>query len=73
MALVAGQSGVVRSRSFVSDGARCVMPAFGAYAGGLNIRHPAFAALFPAGPTRVHALGRERVYAVSAQRCLPDR
>lgn len=73
VALVAGQSGVVRRRSFVSDGTRCVMPAFGAYAGGLNFYHPAFAALFPTGPTRVHALGRERVYAVAAHQCLPDR
>ena len=27
----------VRRRCFVSDGRRCVMPAFGAYAGGLNV------------------------------------
>jgi len=33
----------VERRCFASDGMRAVMPAFGAYTGGLNIRDPAFA------------------------------
>ncbi len=73
IAIVAGQSGSVRRRAFVSDGSRCVMPAFGAYAGGLNLHHPAFAALFAAGTRVAHALGRDRVYAVPEHRCLPER
>ena len=38
----------VRRRCFLTDGARCIMPAFGAYAGGLNACDPAFRPLFPA-------------------------
>ncbi len=40
------------------------MPAFGAYAGGLDIREEAIASLFADG-FGVYALGRERVYAVA--------
>jgi uncharacterized protein len=52
---------MVRRRCFVSDGARCVLPAFGAYTGGLDIFDPAFASLFAGGFT-AYLLGRERVY-----------
>ena len=72
VALVAGRSGTVRRRSFVSDGARCIMPAFGAYAGGLNLHDLAFATLFRTGSRIAHALGRDRVFAVPEARCLPD-
>ena len=51
---------------------RCVMPAFGAFTGGLNVRHEAFAPLFGARSVTVHALGRERVYAVSVGSCLGE-
>lgn len=70
VAIVMGTSGAVRRRCFVSDGARCIMPAFGSYAGGLNFRHPAFAGLLTAGRCIAHALGRDRVYAVPEHRCL---
>ncbi|HXP30971.1 MAG TPA: ligase-associated DNA damage response endonuclease PdeM [Stellaceae bacterium] len=74
MARVAGTVGSVRRRCFVSNGARCVLPAFGAYAGGLNLRDRAFAALFGPGGAAVfaHVLGRERVYRVAQEQCLPD-
>ena len=71
VARVISPSGSVRRRCFVIDGARCVMPAFGAYAGGLNLFHPAFAPLF-AGPVTAHVLGRDRVYAVPHTRCVGD-
>ncbi|MEJ0024129.1 MAG: ligase-associated DNA damage response endonuclease PdeM [Alphaproteobacteria bacterium] len=60
-ARVASRSGSVRRRCFATDGARVVMPAFGAYAGGLNVCDEAFAPLFPTG---CHALmlGRSRVF-----------
>ena len=51
VARLAGRAGSVRRRSFVGDGARCVLPAFGAFAGGLNILDPAFAPLFGARGT----------------------
>ena len=54
----------VRRRCFVSDGARLLLPAFGAYAGGLDVREDAIASLFEE-PFGLYALGRERVYAVA--------
>ena len=59
-------------RCFVSDETRLVMPAFGAYAGGLNIRHAAFVPVFGALTFTAHLLGKRRLYAFAAQRCLPD-
>ena len=53
----------VRRRCFVSDGARLLLPAFGAYTGGLDVRDKAIASLFADG-FAAYALGRERVYAV---------
>jgi DNA ligase-associated metallophosphoesterase len=54
----------VRARAFLTDGKRCVLPAFGAYAGGLNACDAAFAPLFPAGFT-AHVIGRHRMFAIS--------
>jgi hypothetical protein len=53
----------VRRRCFVSDGARLLLPSFGAYTGGLDVRDAAIASLFADG-FAVYALGRDRVYAV---------
>lgn len=71
-ARVVTKSGSLRRRCFVSDGARCVMPAFGAYAGGLNILDAAFAPVFAVRPVVAHILGRGRVYAVGTSACRPD-
>jgi DNA ligase-associated metallophosphoesterase len=38
----------IRRRCFLTDGQRVILPAFGAYAGGLNALDPAIAQLFPA-------------------------
>jgi len=46
---------------FVADSRRVVMPAFGAYTGGLDVADPALARLFPRGG-RVFLLGRERLF-----------
>ncbi len=76
VARVAGAAGSVRRRCFVADARRCILPALGAYAGGLNLRDQAFAALFGHGErfgdVFAHVLGRDRVYKVSHRRCLPD-
>jgi uncharacterized protein len=72
VARVLGAAGTIRRRCFVSDGNRCVMPAFGAYAGGLNWCDPAFAALFGEDRRFAHVMGRDRIYKISAERCLPD-
>jgi DNA ligase-associated metallophosphoesterase len=57
----------VRGRCFVSDARRLVMPAFGAYAGGLNVLDPAIAGLFGES-FDVAVLGRSRVYALNSTR-----
>jgi DNA ligase-associated metallophosphoesterase len=53
--------GVVRP-CFVSDGMRLLMPAFGAFTGGLDVADPAVASLFPRGG-RAFLLGPQRLYA----------
>ncbi len=71
-ARVAGRGKWVRRRCFAGDGHRLVLPAFGAYAGGLNVLDKAFAGLF-AGPTfRAFMLGEDRVYAVGRKVLRPD-
>src|SRR5262245_37023216 len=60
VARVAVRGHAISRRCFASDARRMVLPAFGAYAGGLNVRHRAFAPLFGAGFT-AHLLGRRRV------------
>lgn len=53
----------VRRSAFITDGTRMVMPAFGAFTGGLNVLDEAFAPHFQAG-FQVHLCGQDRVYAV---------
>jgi hypothetical protein len=69
---VRGRGRAVRRRCFVSDGRRCVMPAFGSYAGGLNVLDDAFAPLFPGRDFIAHMLGDGRVYAVAGRQLWPD-
>ena len=63
---------VLSRRCFASDGTRLVMPAFGAYTGGLNIRDLAFVRVFGALAFTAHLIGQRRLYAFSAARCLTD-
>ncbi|MDQ2859247.1 MAG: ligase-associated DNA damage response endonuclease PdeM [Pseudomonadota bacterium] len=62
-AKVRTRSASVRRRCFVTDGERLILPAFGAFAGGLNIRDPAFAGLLARRPLAA-VLGAGRVHAV---------
>ncbi|MEP9354104.1 ligase-associated DNA damage response endonuclease PdeM [Xanthobacter sp. KR7-65] len=62
----------VRRRCFVTDGRRMVLPAFGAYAGGLSVRHPAVARLFAPHGFTAHLLGAGRTYEMPAHACLGD-
>ncbi len=62
-AKVRGKAASVRRRCFVTDGERVIMPAFGAYAGGLNIRDPAFIPLLRRRPL-AGVLGKDRVHAI---------
>ncbi len=62
-ARVVGRGRSVRRRCFVTDGERVILPAFGAYAGGLNVRDSAFGGLFARTPVAI-ALGADRAHAV---------
>ncbi len=72
LARVAKRGRAVSRRCFAADGKRLVMPAFGAYAGGLNVRDRSIVSLFGALSFTVHRLGEGRLYAVPATRCLSD-
>lgn len=52
---------VVTRPCFVADGRRLMLPALGAYAGGLDVRDAAIRALFPAGG-RAFLLGKDRLF-----------
>jgi DNA ligase-associated metallophosphoesterase len=71
-ARVAGRGKSVRRKCFAGDGHRLVMPAFGAYAGGLNVLDRAFAGLFAAAGFRAFVLGEEAVYPVGRRALRPD-
>jgi uncharacterized protein len=72
LARVARRGRAVSRRCFASDGRRLVMPAFGAYAGGLNVRDRAIASLFGALSFTAHMLGERRIYTFAAAKCLSD-
>jgi DNA ligase-associated metallophosphoesterase len=57
----------LRRRCFVSDGARLVIPSFGAYTGGLDVFEAAIAGLFPGG-FDVWMVGRDRVRPIKGSR-----
>lgn len=61
---VHGRARSVRRRAFLTDGRRLILPAFGAYAGGLNVKDAAFAGLF-GRPPMAFALGRDQVHGLS--------
>lgn len=62
-ARISGSGRSVRRRCFATDGERLILPAFGAYAGGLNLRDVAFAGMFVRAPLAV-ALGPQRAHAL---------
>ena len=70
-AKVRGKGRSVRARCFATDGTRLIMPAFGAYTGGLNVCDPAFARCFGQIPDAL-VMGRSRIYPVAARSCVPD-
>lgn len=61
----------LRKRCFATDGARLVLPAFGAFTGGLNLRDAAWAPIFPAAPT-AWMCGDRRVFPVCGSKLRPD-
>jgi DNA ligase-associated metallophosphoesterase len=71
-ARVAHRGRAVSRRCFAVDATRMIMPAFGAFTGGLNIRDAMFADVFGTLAFTAHLLGEDRLYAFAARRCLPD-
>jgi len=57
---------------FVADAKRVMLPAFGAYTGGLDAADPAIAGLFPRG-ARLFLLGRDRLFSMPARKPAPVR
>ena len=72
VARVSHRGRAVSRRCFAADKTRMVMPAFGAFTGGFNVRDAAFADLFGTLAFTAHMLGEGRLYAFAAKRCLPD-
>jgi DNA ligase-associated metallophosphoesterase len=72
VAKLAARGRRLRRRCFASDGLHLVMPAFGAYAGGLNVLDEAFDGLFAGSRFHAYVLGRHQVYPVPRHRLLPD-
>jgi uncharacterized protein len=71
-AKVVGERGRIRRKAFVTDGSRLLLPAFGAFAGGLNLRDPAISGLFVSGRIVAHVCGATRVYPVGERRLAGD-
>ena len=68
-ARVATRGRAMERRCFACDGERAVMPAFGAYTGGLSIRDVAFAKIFQSAGFMAHVLGDNKLHAIAASRC----
>lgn len=62
----------VRRRCFATDGQRLILPAFGAYTGGLNILDRAYGGLFDRARLTAHLLGEGRVYGFPGRCLLAD-
>lgn len=61
-ARIATRAAAIARPCFVADAHRVILPAFGAYAGGLEVTAPPLRALFPRGG-QVFLLSRDRLYA----------
>lgn len=62
----------IRRPCFVGNRLRLVLPAFGAFTGGLNVLDPAFAPVFGEGGVDVWMLGHEGLYPVAARQLKGD-
>lgn len=71
-AKVSGNGRTIRARCFATDNRRAVLPAFGAFTGGLNVRDAAFSRVFGCCPD-AWVIGRRTVYPIAARRLRPDR
>jgi uncharacterized protein len=72
VARIAIKGASIRKPCFVRTTNRLILPAFGAYAGGLNILDPAFAQLVRNDPFDAWMLGATGVYPVGTHQLRPD-
>ncbi len=63
---------MLRRPCFVGNGLRLVLPAFGAFTGGLNVLDDAFAPLFGSDGMSVWMLGQEGLYPVATRQLRSD-
>jgi DNA ligase-associated metallophosphoesterase len=70
-AKVLGRGRAVRRRCFLTDRERLILPAFGAYAGGLNVLNRAYTGMFGASSFAA-CLGETKVHAISPASLTPD-
>jgi len=72
VARITRRGSMIRRRCFATDGSQLVMPAFGAYTGGLNVLDEAFELLFLRHRLEAWVMGRADVYPVLGSLLLPD-
>ena len=71
-AVVRTRSRTISRRCFVTDGRRLILPAFGAYTGGLNVMDSAITDLFP-NSMETYVIGDSRVYRIPVKRLRAPR
>ena len=62
----------VRRFCFATDSQRLILPAFGAYTGGLNVLDQTWESYFPNNEFKVYVLGTNRLYGLPANALVPD-
>ena len=70
-ARIVTRAGSIARPCFIADARRIILPAFGAYTGGLDVHDPAIAGLFPRGG-RVFLRGRDRLFSFALSHAQPD-
>ena len=58
----------VRRRCFAEDGSRMILPAFGAFTGGLNVLDPAFDGILNRQSLTAWMIGSDTVYRIDGKR-----
>jgi DNA ligase-associated metallophosphoesterase len=71
-ARIAVRGQTLRRPCFACDGTRLILPAFGAFTGGLNVRDDAFSALFETSRLRAYMLGNDKIYPVGPRMLTGD-
>lgn len=71
-ARVSLRGSVLRRPCFIGDGRRLILPAFGAFTGGLNVLDEAFSTLLDPEARKVWLLGQAGVYPVPFSQLGPD-